>query len=144
MNRKAKQDIFVCIAIYLFILFFFVVSLKLVNGAETMPRLILILAAICNTVLLVRTVSNLKKDPGGEGYATFSEIKAPMLMFAGVVAYCVLFRLTNYFIATAVMLFVFMMIEKVRPIWKIIVIDIVYLIFIYVLFVMVLKVPMIH
>ena len=144
MNKKAKQDIYACIAIYLFLLFFFVVSLQLKNGAETMPRLVLGLAALCNTILLGRTIANLKKNPGGEGYTSFSEIKVPMLMFAGVVVYCILFKLTNYFIATAVMLAGFMLIEKVKPLWKIILIDIVYLIFIYVLFVMVLKVPMVH
>lgn len=63
-------------------------------------------------------------------------------MFLGVVLYCVLFSFTNYFIATAILILVFMLIEKVKPLWLILTIDAVYLVFIYVLFVVVLKVPL--
>ena len=63
-------------------------------------------------------------------------------MFLGVVLYCVLFSFTNYFIATAILILVFMLIEKVKPLWLILTIDAVFLVFIYVLFVVVLKVPL--
>ena len=112
------------------------------NGSDTMPRLILALALICNTLLMIRTIRQLKKDPGGDGYTSISEIKVPMLLFLGVVLYCLIFSFTNYFIATAIMLLAFMLLEKVRPVWKIVAIDVVYLIFIYVLFVKVLQVPL--
>ena len=36
----------------------------------------------------------------------------------------------------------FMLVEKVRPVWKVMLIDVVYLVFIYVLFVKVLQVPL--
>ena len=142
MNRKAKQDIFACILIYAFMLFCFMQTFTMKSGAETMPRLILSVALICNTALLVRTVRQLKKNPSNEGYTSISKIKVPILMFLGVVLYCVLFSFTNYFIATAILILVFMLIEKVKPLWLILTIDAVYLVFIYVLFVVVLKVPL--
>lgn len=142
MNKKAKQDILVCLVIYAFMLFCFVQTLSMKSGSATMPRIILSLALICNTALLIRTFGQLKKDASGEGYTSIAEIKVPILMFFGIVLYCLLFNFTNYFIATAVMIFVFMMLEKVRPIWKIVAIDVVYLIFIYVLFIKILQVPL--
>lgn len=142
MNKKAKQDIFACVLIYAFMLFCFVQTLTMKAGSAIMPRLILSLAFICNTVLLVRTVGQLKKNPSNEGYTSISEIKVPMLMFLGVVLYCLIFNFTNYFVATAIMILVFMLVEKVRPIWKIVVIDVVYLAFIYILFIKVLQVPL--
>ena len=81
MNKKAKQDIFVCLVIYAFMLFCFVQTFSMKSGSATMPRLILSLAFICNTALTVRTIGQLKKNPGGEGYTSISEIKVPMLMF---------------------------------------------------------------
>lgn len=142
MNKKAKQDILVCLVIYAFMLFCFVQTFSMKSGSAIMPRIILSLALICNTALLIRTFRQLKKDPSDEGYTSIAEIKVPILMFLGVVLYCLLFNFTNYFIATAIMLFAFMMIEKVRPIWKILVIDLVYLVFIYVLFIEILQVPL--
>lgn len=141
MNKKAKQDILACVLIYAFMLFCFWQTLTMKSGSATMPRLILSLALICNTALLVRCVMQLK-NPGSEGYTSIAEIKVPILMFLGVVLYCLLFSFTNYFIATAVMIAVFMLIEKVKPLWLVLVIDVTYLVFIYVLFVMVLKVPL--
>ena len=73
---------------------------------------------------------------------SISEIKVPMLMFLGVVLYCLIFNFTNYFVATAIMIPAFMLVEKVRPVWKVVLIDVVYLVFIYVLFVKVLQVPL--
>ena len=136
MNKKAKQDIFVCLVIYAFMLFCFVQTFSMKSGSATMPRLILSLAFICNTALTVR------KNPGGEGYTSISEIKVPMLMFLGVVLYCLIFNFTNYFVATAIIIPAFMLVEKVRPVWKVVLIDVVYLVFIYVLFVKVLQVPL--
>ena len=142
MNKKAKQDIIVCLVIYAFMLFCFVQTFSMKSGSAMMPRIILSLALICNTALLIRTFGQLKRDSSGEGYTSIAEIKVPILMFLGIVLYCLLFNFTNYFIATAIMIFVFMMLEKVRPIWKIVAIDVVYLVFIYVLFIKILQVPL--
>lgn len=143
MCKKAKQDILVCALIYLFILFCYWQTLTMKSGSEVMPHMILTVAIVCNTALLVRSVSQLRKTSSDEGYTSVAEIKMPVLMFLGVVLYCLLFNFLNYFVATAIMLLVFMLIEKVKPLWLIITIDAVYLAFIYTLFVMVLKVPLI-
>lgn len=142
MCKKAKQDMMACAMIYLFILFCFWQTFTMKSGSEVMPHMILAVAAVCNTALLVRSIRQLHKDPSDEGYTSIAEIKVPVLMFLGVVLYCVLFNFLNYFVATAIMLLVFMLIEKVKPLWLILTIDGIYLAFIYVLFVMVLKVPL--
>ena len=41
MNKKAKQDIFACLVIYVFMLFCFVQTFSMKSGSATMPRLIL-------------------------------------------------------------------------------------------------------
>lgn len=143
MCKKSKQDIVVCALIYLFMLFCYWQTLTMKSGSEVMPHMILTVAFVCNTALLVRSISQLRKTSTDEGYTSIAEIKIPVLMFLGVVLYCVLFNFFNYFIATAIMLLVFMLIEKVKPLWLIITINVVYLAFIYALFVMVLKVPLI-
>ena len=143
MCKKARQDIWVCALIYIFILFCFWQTLTMKSGSAVMPHMILAIAIVCNTALLVRSVGQLRRNTSDEGYTSIAEIKAPMLMFLGVVLYCLLFSFFNYFIATAIMLLVFMLFEKVKPLWMILTIDAVYLAFIYVLFIMVLKVPLI-
>ncbi len=142
MCKKAKQDILVCALIYLFILFCYWQTLTMKSGSEVMPHMILTVAIVCNTALLVRSVSQLRKNSPDAGYTSIDEIKMPILMFLGVVLYCLLFNFFNYFVATAIMLLVFMLVEKVKPLWLIITIDVIYLAFIYALFVMVLKVPL--
>lgn len=145
MSKKAKQDLIACGIIYLFMLFCFWQTFTMKTGSEIMPRLILTVVLICNTALVFRVIHQASKNGGSEeGYTSLSEIKIPILMFFGIVLYCLMFSFTNYFIATAIMLLVFMLIEKVRPLWMIVAIDAVYLVFIYVLFVMVLKVPLLH
>ena len=141
MNKKAKQDILVCILIYAFMLFCFWQTFTMKSVSDIMPRLILALAMICNTALLIRCLNQLKQV-SAEGYTSISEIKIPILMFFGVVLYALAISFTNYFIATAAMILIFMLIERVKPVWLILAIDGVYLVFIYVLFVMVLKVPL--
>ncbi len=143
MCKKAKQDIGVCALIYLFILFCYWQTLTMKSGSEVMPHMVLAVAIVCNTALLVRSVGQRHKNFSDEGYTSIAEIKMPMLMFLGVVLYCLLFNFLNYFVATAIMLVVFMLIEKVKPLWMILTIAAIYLAFIYVLFVMVLKVPLI-
>lgn len=63
MNKKAKQDIFVCLVIYAFMLFCFVQTFSMKSGSATMPRLILSLAFICNTALTVRTNWSAEEKP---------------------------------------------------------------------------------
>ena len=143
MNKKAKQDIIACVLIYAIIIFCFVQTIGMKSGSDVMPRMVLALATVCNTALVVRTVRQLKTR-NDDVYTSIAEIKVPVLMFLGVVLYCLLFSFTNYFIATAVLIAAFMFIEKVKPAWLIIVIDGVFLAFIYLLFVVVLKVPLIR
>ncbi|HWP51197.1 MAG TPA: tripartite tricarboxylate transporter TctB family protein [Clostridia bacterium] len=144
MCKKAKQDILVCALIYLFIMFCFWQTLTMKSGSAVMPHMVLAVATACNTALLVRSVSQLHKNSFSEGYTSVDEIKVPVLMFLGVVLYCLLFNFLNYFIATAIMLLVFMLVEKVKPLWLVLTIDVVYLAFIYLLFIVVLKVPLIR
>ena len=142
-SKKKKQDLITCIVIYIFLIAAYIPTRSMRNGAEFMPWLIIGIAALCNTILLVRVLRTVPEDQKGEGYIDFSVSKVPILAFAGMIIYAILVKYTNYFIATAIMLPTFMLIEKIKKIWLIVLIDVIYLAFIYVMFVIVLKVPMI-
>lgn len=142
-SRKKKQDLITCILIYVFLIAALIPTTSMRNGAQFMPWLIAGIAALCNTILLIRVLRTVPVDKDGEGYIDFSVSKVPLLAFVGMLIYAVLVKYTNYFIATAIMLPTFMLIEKIKKIWLIVLIDVIYLAFIYVMFVIVLKVPMI-
>ena len=80
------------------------------------PRMILVVFALLNTAMIFAAF---KSGGVGAGGITLTELKMPLLYYAGIVLYIVLFRFFGYFPATVVMLTVFMAICKVRPWWKI-------------------------
>ena len=142
-SKKRKQDIIACLFIYIFLIAVLVPTFSMRNGAEYMPRLIVGIAALCNTILFVRTLRTKAPEGDGKKYLDLDTLKVPFLAFLGMVAYAIVVKYTNYFIATAIMLPAFMLAEKVRKVWLILLIDGIYLAFIYLMFVIILKVPMI-
>lgn len=141
-NKKARQDVIVSIFIYVFIALAFLPTIKMKNGAQMMPWLILAIALLCNTINLIRTIAGAGKKTDSEGYLSFSDIKIPLLVFLGIVVYAIMIKYTNYFVATGIFLPVFMLLEKVKKYWMIALIDVIYLVFIYIMFIVVLKVPL--
>lgn len=148
MSPRAKQDILVATVIYAVVGFLFAVTTSLSSDSALLPRMVLALTAIVNTVDVWYILAK-DKQLRTEGIVEpsrlpFSDAKIPIVVFLGSIAYTVLFVMTNYFIATAIMIVVYMLIEKVKPKWLIIVITIVYLAFIYYLFVVQLSVRLIR
>ena len=82
-------------------------------------------------------------DHDAESGVHWKEIAVPLVAFAAIVVYAVLFDLFGYFPATAVMLVGFMIALKVKPWWLILAITAGYALFIYLMFVVWLKVSII-
>lgn len=148
MSPRAKQDILVAAVIYVVVGFLFAVTTSLSSDSALLPKMVLALTAIVNTVDVWYILAK-DKQLRAEGIVEssrlpFSDAKMPMVVFIGSIAYTALFVMTNYFIATAIMIIVYMLVEKVKPKWLIIVITIVYLAFIYYLFVVQLSVRLIR
>lgn len=148
MSSKAKQELVIAAVIYAIVGFFFAAGLKLLPDSRRFPNIILFLMAVANTINVIMVVGKDRRNRAGgisEAKAiTFADIKFPLLAFLGTVVYAALFVLTNYFIATAVFIVAFMLIEKVRPIWLIAAITVGYSAFIYWLFVVQLSVRLIR
>ena len=146
MSAKAKQDLIVSLVIYIGAGILLAMTGSMLPDTALFPRMLLILMLFLNTlnvVMLVRKDRELKgKDVSEPSMLTFETAKMPLVVFLATVVYVVVFAFTNYFIATSIMLVAFMLVEKVRPVWKVVLIDVVYLVFIYVLFVKVLQVPL--
>lgn len=148
MSPKAKQDVIVSVVLYAAIGFFLGVTGTMLPDSALFPRMVLILMAIINTINVITVVTKdreaRKSGITEKSMLTFQEAKMPLVVFLGTVLYTVVFVFTNYFIATALMLIIFMLIEKVKPKWMIIAITVVYLAFIYYLFVVQLAVRLIR
>ena len=148
MSPKAKQDLTISIVIFIVAGALFAVTGSMLPDSAMFPQMILILIAVINTINVIQVIRKDKalmaKDTQEQHMLTFQTAKMPLVVFLGAVAYVVLFAFTNYFIATAIMLVIFMLIEKVKPKWMIIVITAVYLAFIYYLFVVQLSVRLIR
>ena len=148
MSPKAKQDLIIAAFIYAVVGALFAVTTTMLPDSALFPRMILALIAVINTVSAIKVVLNDRKLRAAgteeESMLPFKTAKMPLLLFLGAAVYVAVFALTNYFIATALMLVVFMLIEKVKPWWLIPVITAVYLGFIYYLFVVQLSVRLIR
>ncbi|MEE3488621.1 MAG: tripartite tricarboxylate transporter TctB family protein [Bulleidia sp.] len=142
MSKQTKQEIALCIVIYAILGFLFASGRKLLLESALFPNAVLGLMAILNTFDLIKALKADKTNPDAPETLPWSEAKMPLVAFLGSIVYSLVFFKTNYFIATGIMIPVFMLIEKVKPVWKIILITAVYLVFIYVLFVVQLKVQL--
>lgn len=148
MSPKAKQDIGISIVIYVIVGALLAMTGSMLSDSALFPRMILILMLFLNTlnvIMVIRKDRDLRaKDIVEPIMLPFQTAKMPLVVFAATVAYVVLFAVTNYFIATAIMLIAFMLVEKVKPKWMILAITAGYLFFIYYLFVVQLSVRLIR
>jgi len=148
-REKSKQDI--VISIFLYALSAYVFSLTGNLGAmesKRFPYVILSLIVLLTTILFTRALKVFlaaseerreQKSPSG-----FDKVRwFPYFAFIGIVLYAVLFDFTNYFFASAALIMVFLLINKIRPIWLIGTVTGGYLFFAYILFVQLLKVKLI-
>lgn len=148
MSAKAKQELIIAAVIYAVVGFFYAAGLNLLPDSRRFPNIILGLMAVTNTINVFLIVARDRRDRAkginDAATITFNDVKFPLIAFLGTVAYTALFVLTNYFIATAVFIVAFMVIERIRPWWLIAVITVCYTAFIYWLFVVQLSVRLIR
>lgn len=129
-----KQGLIIGVLLYAFMVFCWMCTNSFVGDASLFPRMILVLFALLNTIMVIQSFQ-------GKGKVSFTvkEAAMPLLYFAGIVVYVLLFKLLGYFPATAIMLVAYMLILKVKPYWLIAALTAGYLAFVYVLFVVWLK-----
>lgn len=148
MSAKAKQDLIIALVLYLGAGTLLAMTGSMLPDTALFPRMILILMIFLNTLNAAMTIKQDRKlrEKGVSerpSMLTFETAKMPLVVFLATVAYVVIFTFTNYFIATAIMLVAFMLVEKVKGKWVILV-TAVYLAFIYYLFVVQLSVRLIR
>ena len=123
--------------------FLFAQTMGMPSTPALFPRMCLILLTVLTVIMLYLDVRKYAKDHDAESGVHWKEIAVPLVAFAAIVVYAVLFDLFGYFPATAVMLVGFMIALKVKPWWLILAITAGYALFIYLMFVVWLKVSII-
>ena len=136
MQKANKQGLIIGAVLYAFIVFCWMCTNSFVGDAALFPRMILVLFAVLNTIMVIQAFINKGKS---ESKFHMKDAAMPLLYFAGVVVYIILFALIGYFPATVIMLIAFFLILKVRPYWLIAVLTGGYCLFVYLLFVLWLK-----
>ena len=137
MQRKHTRMLVVSAVLYAFILFCWICTNNFVGDAALFPRMILVLFAVLNTIMVIQAFT--KKGREEKSKFNAKDTLMPLLYFAGVVVYIILFSLIGYFPATVIMLIAFFLILKVRPYWLIAALTGGYCLFVYLLFVLWLK-----
>ena len=127
---KLNQTLIVGVFLYAFLLAAYLITNSLLKESAIYPWIIITLFTFLNTMMVIDSFRKKSKVSG----ITVKEIKMPLLYFAGIVLYALLFSWTNYFVATGIMLVAYMLILKVRPIWMIPIIVVGYGTFVYFLF----------
>lgn len=111
--------------------FLFAQTMGMPSTPALFPRMSLILLTVLTVIMLYLDVRKYAKDHDAESGVHWKEIAVPLVAFAAIVVYAVLFDLFGYFPATAVMLVGFMIALKVKPWWLILAITAGYALFIY-------------
>ncbi len=133
-KKKSGHELIVGVILYAFILFCWMCTNTMIGDAKMFPRMILTLFAVLNTIMIVQAFMGKYKNK-----FTVKEAVMPLVYFAGIVVYALLFAFLGYFPATIIMLIAYMLILKVRPYWLIGALTAGYVAFVYVLFVVWLK-----
>ncbi len=163
-KRYVDKDIFISIFMYLLVAVIFIQTKKLPRDSAWFPYIILSIFTLLNTFLLFSGIKkskapkedklipidlsqNTENDPEAssnqdEDSINNGDLKTVLKVLVILTIYIALFKYTNYFIATSLMIISLMIFNKVRS-WKMIIFTtIIFNIFIYILFVMQLKVPL--
>ena len=147
MSAKAKQDLLVSLVIYLGAGALLALTGSMLPDTALFPRMILALTLFLNTLNVWFVLEHDKKERAAgvsePEMLDFETAKMPLVVFLATVVYVAIFAKTNYFIATAIMLVAFMLVEKVKIKWVALV-TVLYLAFIYYLFVVKLSVRLIR
>lgn len=147
MNSKAiHQDVYISAALFIILAMLFTITLSLPESSSIFPFMLIGGIGILNVFVLIKAITKTKAMRASKSVVTnpinWEAIKIPMLIFVMTVAYIVLFRFTNFFVATSVFLVTLMKFYKVTS-WKVIILTtVIFDIVIYVGFVKFLNVPL--
>ncbi|MGI6114219.1 MAG: tripartite tricarboxylate transporter TctB family protein [Mahellales bacterium] len=143
-TKRIHQDVYISVLLYIVSIFFLVISLRLPKNSAIFPVLLIVAFAILNTSLLINGIKKTKviwnEEPNFVNSINWKVIKKPLIVFVIVVLYSILFRVTNFFIATTIFMIALMKFYKVKSWVNIILITISLNIIIYVGFVKMLNV----
>lgn len=148
MNSKPiHQDVYISTALFVLLALLFTITLKLPESSSIFPFMLIGGIGILNVFVLLNAISKTKAMRSSESNVTnainWEAIKIPLLIFLFTVVYIILFRFTNFFVATTIFLITLMKFYKVKS-WKVIILTtVIFDIVIYVGFVRFLNVPLI-
>lgn len=145
-SKVIHQDVYISIVLYIVLALLLTVSMKLPKDSSIFPNMLIIGLTILNTSVLLKGI-NKTKSMRSEGTVVnpirWEIIKVPLIVFTFIVGYILLFRLTNFYIATSIFMIVLMKFYKVQS-WKtVILVTLVFNVFIYLGFSIGLNVPLI-
>ena len=134
-QKRSAHELIVGAVIYAFLAAMYTFTAALPEEESALfPYMILALFALLNTIMVIQAFTGRYSS----GFAARDTV-VPLLYFAGIMLYILLFSRVGYFPATAAMLAAVMLIFRVRPLWKIALIVAGYSAFVYVLFIVWLK-----
>lgn len=142
MKANAVRDIVASFIVYALLAVFLILTISMPSQSALYPKFIIGIMGFLNTIMFIRAllIFTRTKEKFDNKELKFSMI--PIYTFVIAVVYVILFRLTNYYIATAVMLAALMVFYRIKSIFKIISVVVIYSLFIYVLFTWQLNVPL--
>ena len=145
--KPMHQDVYISVVLYLVSIFFLIQSLKLPSDSAMFPILAIVAFAILNTIVLFDGIKKTKamwnEEPGSINTINCNIIKKPLVVFVLTVIYAILFKYTNFFIATTIYMIALMKFYKIKSWLNIISITTAFNIVIYIGFVKMLHVPLI-
>jgi hypothetical protein len=146
-SKSIHQDVYISAALFLILALLFTITLKLPESSSIFPFMLIGGIGILNVFVMLKAISKTKAMRASESKVmnpiNWEAIKIPLLIFLMTVVYIILFRFTNFFVATTIFLITLMKFYKVTS-WKVILLTtVIFDIVIYVGFVRFLNVPLI-
>jgi len=146
-SKSIHQDVYISAALFIILAILFAVTLELPESSSIFPYMLIGGIGILNMFVMLKAITKTKGMRASKSPVTnpinWETIKVPMLIFVMTVVYIILFRFTNFFIATTFFLIALMKFYKVNS-WKVILLTtVIFDILMYVGFVKLLNVPLI-
>lgn len=148
MNSKSvHQDVYISAALFIILALLMAITFTLPDDSSIFPFMLIGGIGILNLFVMIKAISKTKvmraSDKAITNPINWEAIKIPMLIFVMTIGYIVIFRFTNFFVATTIFLIALMKFYKVTS-WKVILITtVVFDVIIYLGFVKFLNVPLI-
>ena len=142
MKAKAVRDVITGLIVYSLLIFFLIISVSLPSAASLYPKIIIGIFGFLNTIMLINAGKVLIRSKEKMDISDLKFSFIPLYLFGMAVIYVILFKMTNYYISTAIMMVALMLFFKIRSVLKIGSVIIGYSLFTYILFTWQLNVPL--